>query len=232
MPPSRSAAQADLRSRLVEVALQMLEGSGPEVLQARKLTAEVGTSTQAVYTHFGGMPGLFEAIVAEGFARFARYVAAVPETDDAVADFFTKGWAYCEWALTHPQLYRLIFGLTGGGLRSHAGLEMTVSGTLANVPEGRAALEVLVHSLARVTDSGRIRPEDPIVIAGQFLSATHGYVLLEIAHAFGEQGHGGQVIKPLAVNLMVGLGDRRKAVERSWLVAERRALGGPVEPPV
>ena len=225
-------AKADLRARLVEVALQMLEGSGPEALQARKLTAEVGTSTQAVYTHFGGMPGLFEAIVAEGFARFARYVAAVPETDDAVADFFTKGWAYCEWALTHPQLYRLIFGLTGGGLRLHAGLEMTVSGTLANFSEGRAALGVLVHSLARVRDSGRIRPEDPIVIAGQFLSATHGYVLLEIAHAFGEEGHGGQVIRPLAVNLMVGLGDRRKAVERSWLVAERRVLGGPVEPPV
>ena len=77
----------------------MLEESGPEALQARKLTAEVGTSTQAVYTLFGGMPGLFEAIVADGFARFARHVAAVPETDDPVADFFTKGWAYCDWAL-------------------------------------------------------------------------------------------------------------------------------------
>ncbi|MDQ2724717.1 MAG: TetR/AcrR family transcriptional regulator [Actinomycetota bacterium] len=214
-----------MRARLLDTALEMLEGSGPEALQARKLTAEIGTSTQAVYTHFGGMPGLFEAIVAEGFVRFADHVAAVPESDDPVADFMAKGGAYCVWALTHPQLYRLMFGLTGGGLRVHAGLEMTVTGTLANFPEGQAALEVLVRSLDRVKDSGRIRPEDSVVAAGQFLSATHGWVLLEIAHAFGAEGDGGQVIKPLAINLMVGLGDGREAAERSW----RAALGGPAD---
>ena len=36
-------------------------------LRARAVTAEIGASTQALYTLFGGMPGLFEAIVADGF---------------------------------------------------------------------------------------------------------------------------------------------------------------------
>src|SRR4051812_33516715 len=193
----------------------MLEESGPEALQARTLTAEVGASTQAVYTLFGGMPGLFEALVAEGFARFAGHIAAVPETDDPVADFFAKGRAYCLWALAHPQLYRLMFGLTGGRLRLHAGLEMTVTGTLANFPEGQAAVEVMVHALDRVKAAGRIDPVNSVVAAGQFLSATHGYVLLEIAGAFGREGHGLQVIGPLAANLMVALGDDREAAERS-----------------
>jgi AcrR family transcriptional regulator len=197
----------------------MLEDSGPEALQARKLTAEHGTSTQAVYTLFGGMPGLLEAIVADGFVRFARHVEAVPETDDPVADFFAKGGAYCDWALTHPQLYRLMFGLTGGGLRLHAGLEMTVAGTLANFPEGQAAVEVMVRALERVKEAGRIRPVDSVVAAGQFLSATHGYVLLEIAGAFGREGHGRNVMGALATNLMVGLGDSREAAERSLLAA-------------
>jgi len=115
--PARTVPRADQRARLLEVALRLLEESGPEVLQARRLTSEIGTSTQAVYTLFGGMPGLFEALVADGFERFARFVDAVPETDDPVADFFTKGGAYCQWAFEHPQLYRLMFGLTAGRLR-------------------------------------------------------------------------------------------------------------------
>src|SRR3954454_17691746 len=104
---TRTAAQADQRARLLDVALRALEESGPEGLQARKLTAEIGASTQAVYTLFGGMPALFEAIVTEGFVRFAAHVSAVPATDDAVTDFFRQGAAYVDWALAHPQLYRL-----------------------------------------------------------------------------------------------------------------------------
>ena len=60
---------------------------------------------------------------------------------------------------------------------------------------------------------------DTVIAAGQFLSATHGYVLLEIGGAFGQQGEGRQVIAPLAINLMVGLGDSREAAERSLRAA-------------
>jgi AcrR family transcriptional regulator len=185
----------------------------------------VGASTQALYTLFGGMPGLLAAIVAEGFARFARYVDRVPETDDPVADFFSKGWAYTEWALAHPQLYRLMFGLTGGELRHHAGLEVEVAGAVANTPQAQAAVDVLVGSMARVTASGRIDVEDPVGPAGQFLSATHGWLLLEIGGAFGTEGDGLDIIRALAVNLMVGLGDSREAAEASFGRIERAKSG-------
>src|SRR4051812_47992386 len=88
--------RAEQRRRLIEVATRVVEESGPEVLRARAVTAEVGVSTQALYTLFGGMPGLFEAVVAEGFARFAQHVELVPETDDPVADFIGRGWSYSE----------------------------------------------------------------------------------------------------------------------------------------
>src|SRR4051794_29821348 len=109
MAVPRTSAQAAQRARLVEVAARLLEDAGPEALQARRVTAGVGASTQAVYTLFGGMPGLFEALVADGFVRFAAHVAAVPQTDDPVADFFVQGREYCLWALAQPQLYRLMF---------------------------------------------------------------------------------------------------------------------------
>lgn len=173
----------------------------------------MGTSTQAIYTLFGGMAGLFEAIVADGFARFVAHIQAIARTDDAVADFFAQGAAYCDWALAHPQLYRLMFGLTGGGLRVHSGLEMTLSGPLANFPEGQATIDVMISSLQRVKEAGRIDPVETIVAARQFLSATHGYVLLHIAGAFGTDPLG--QLAPLAVNLMVGLGDERAAAQDS-----------------
>lgn len=225
MPP-RTSTLADQRARLLDVATLRLEDNGPEALQARTITAEIGTSTQAVYTLFGGMPGLFEAICVEGFVRFGRHVAAVPETEDPVADHFSKGWAYCDWALSHPQLYRFMFGLTGGGRRLHAGLEMTLTGTLADFPEGQAAVEVLVRSVDRMKASARIRPVDSVLAAGQFLSMTHGYVLLEIAGVFGSEGHGLQVFGELAVNVMVGLGDSREAVEHSLLATVAAREGG------
>ena len=201
----------------------MLEESGPETLRARALTAEVGTSTQALYTLFGGMPGLFEALVADGFRRFAEFVAAVPGTDDPVADFFAQGAAFAEWALTHPHLYRLMFGITGDGLRRHAGLAMTVAGAAGSSPEARSGMEVMVRSMTRVVESGRIRPVDPVLASGQFLSATHGYVLLGIAGIFPPVGDGLEVARSFGVNLMVGLGDDPDAAARSMdaVVASR-----------
>jgi AcrR family transcriptional regulator len=227
------SAKLSQRAALLDAARRAVEESGPEVLRAREVTAEIGASTQALYTLFGGMPGLFEAIVADGFADFARYVSEVPEGEDAVADFFAKGWAYSEWALSHPQLYRLMFGLIGGGLRRHAGLEVVVAGTAANSPQAQAAVDVLVRSMTRVVDSGRIDPVDPVLAAGQFLSATHGYLLLETAGVVVAAGEDLGIVRELAVNLMVGLGDDRAAATRSLGAAgaaRTEAMGAALPP--
>ena len=191
-------------------------------MQSRSLTAKIGASTQAIYTHFGGMPGLFETLVSEGFSEVAAYVSAVEDTDDPVADHMCRGWALVDWARANSQLYRLMLGLSGGGLRLHAGLEMTMSGTVANFPEGQAAMEILIRSVERMREAGRILPLDSVVVAGEFLAATHGYVLLDIAGAFGDPDHGLMVIGQLAVHLQVGLGDDAGAAERSLLVAVNR----------
>jgi AcrR family transcriptional regulator len=215
----RTRPRGEQQAALLEIAGRLLEEAGPEALQARRLAAEIGASTQAIYTLFGGMPGVFGALVADGFARFAAHVAAAPETVDPVADHFVKGAAFCEWALRHPQLYRLMFGLTGGRLRLQSGLELQMAAPFANFPEGQAAVGVLIRSLDRVKAAGRIRPVDTEVVAGQFLSATHGWVLLVITGAFELDEHGRDILAALAINLMVGLGDTRAAAERSLAAA-------------
>ncbi len=204
---------------LVEAAIRLLESGGHAAVQARKLAAEIGMSTMAVYTHFGGMSQLFEAIVREGFLRFAAHVDAVPKTDDPMADFFAKGIAYRDWALKNSQLYRLMFGLTRT-TPARVEQDMTLAGTISTLPEGQAAFEVMVHALDRVREAGQIGSVDPVLAAGQFLSATHGYVLLEMAGYFGPEGNGfAWIFGPLGLSVMVGLGASRDDADRAAVAA-------------
>jgi AcrR family transcriptional regulator len=173
----------------------------------------------AVYTHFGGIPELLEAIAADGFRRFALHVDVVPATDDSMADFFAKGMAYREWALQNPQLYRLMFGLTHT-FPGHPEADLTVSRTISKVSEGREAFDVMVRALERVKSGGMIHEVDTTIAAGQFLSATHGYVLLEMAGYFGSTGNGfAWVFGPMGLSIMVGLGATHEQAERSALNA-------------
>jgi hypothetical protein len=112
-----------------------------------------------------------------------------------------------------------MFGITGT-MHRRVEQDMTVVGTISTLPEGQAAFGVMVHALARVRTSGRIDPVDPVVAAGQFLSATHGFVLLEMAGYFGADGNGvAWVFGPLGLSVMVGLGAAREEAERSAVAA-------------
>lgn len=203
----------------MEAAIALLEAGGPEAVRARKLAAEIGTSTMGLYTHFGGLSQLFEAMVAEGLRRVAAYVEAVTETDDPMADFFARGMAVRTWALANPKLYCLMFGLSGA-LARHVDVDLTAPGTFSSLPEAQAAFEVMVHSLDRVRQSGLIDDVDPVAAAGQFLSATHGFVLLEMAGYFGTEGNGfARVLAPIGLSLMVGLGATREDAQRSGVAA-------------
>jgi AcrR family transcriptional regulator len=219
------AEPAGTREKLLEAAIRLLASNGPEGLQARKVAAEIGASTMAVYTHFGGMPQLTEAIVREGFRRLDRQLSTVEQSRDPMADLFALGLAYRAHALDNPQLYRLMFGLSTPlprrGTRRNL---LAAEGIPTDLAEGQTAFGHLVTALTRVIDSGRIRTDDPTRAAAQVWSAIHGYVLLEIAGFFGRSGRGVEhVLRPLGIHLAVGMGDTVRAATRSARAAQRSA---------
>ena len=204
------------RDRLLAAAIRLLEDGGPEALQARKLAAEIGASTMAVYTHFGGMRQLIAAIAGEGFVRLNARLGEVPETGDPVADLIELGVAYRDHAVANPQLYRVMFGVTTPGGYRLVTMDMNELMSSGHDPKGRAAFEYLVRSVARVIEAGSGAGEDSVQAASQIWSATHGYVLLEIAGYFGPGATGmTTVMLPLAVKLICGLGHSPEAVWRS-----------------
>lgn len=197
-PGPENAGQPDVRRRLIEVAADVLGEEGPAALSARRLARDAGTSTMALYTHFGGMPGLVQAVVAEGFRRLHARVAEVELTDDPVADLAAAAAAYRANALANPHLYAVMFGSASLGQYRLHDEELEV---------GLAAFEQLVGLVERAMDAGALRRADPGPVAAQIWTALHGYVVLEIADFYRlVEDPEAQVLQPLLGHLLAGLG--------------------------
>jgi AcrR family transcriptional regulator len=217
------ARVSDVRGQLIEAGVRLLENDGLPALSARRLASETGTSTMAVYTHFGGMTGLVDAIASEAFARFTRALTDVPVTDDPVADFLAMGIRYREFALAHPQRYQMMFGTSAESLNRHHA-DLTTTGTASARADFGMSFDALLTAVRRMVAAGRIRDDGASVIAGRMWSIIHGAVMLEMAGFFGHEGHGlMQILGPLTMDALVGLGDSRERVEAS-LVAAWQAL--------
>ena len=218
MSPRR--ADPALRRALIETAAGLLAEEGPLALSTRRLATEVGTSTTAVYTHFGGMDDLVRAVAHEGFARLNVRMRAVGESADPVADVAALGLAYRRNAQDNPALYTVMFG--GAGL---GGFSMTDE----DRQYGRFTLEILVGAVARCVAAGRFHAEDPQVIAHQMWIALHGLVSLEL---------GGYLVPPYDADscfaaqvsgLILGAGDDPAAARRS--IARERGRVDAARPP-
>ena len=79
MARRRGEAHGDtLRVALLDAAGALLHAEGPQALTTRRLADAVGTSTQAIYTLFGGKEGIVRAMYREGFDRLEQCLNDVP----------------------------------------------------------------------------------------------------------------------------------------------------------
>jgi AcrR family transcriptional regulator len=211
-----------VREQLVEGGIRVLERDGLQALSVRNLAAEAGTSTMAVYTHFGGMTGVIDAIAGESFARFTLALTEVVKTDDPVADFFLMGARYREFALANPQRYQLMFGISTESLSRHHA-DLTVSGSATDRVEFAVSFQALLDVVVRMIAAGRIRDGEESSTAGRLWSLIHGEVMLEIAGFFGHEGHGlTHILAPLTTDVLVGMGDDREKASLSMAAAVNR----------
>ncbi|MGV9361636.1 TetR/AcrR family transcriptional regulator [Amycolatopsis sp. NPDC003731] len=208
----------DVKVRLVEAAIRLLDENGPEALQARKLAAEVGVSTMAVYTHFGGMSALVDEVARAGFLRLSEWLAQVEETDDPVADIFSMARTYRQAVAEQPQLFAVTFGQSAPGGKRATLSDLTTEEGREAAQEGLEAFTHIVRATARAIAAGRFRPVDEYQAAAQLWSALHGFVTLEASGHFGpgEQGIN-HILIPLGITMAVGLGD---TVDRAGRSAE------------
>jgi AcrR family transcriptional regulator len=215
-----------VRDEMLNAAVRLLDDEGPDALQTRRVASAAGTSTMAVYTHFGGMRGLIAEVAEEGLRQFDAALT-VPQTDDPVADLVAVGAAYRRYAIERPHMYRLMFGSTSAhGINAPAGnvLKLTVAEVEDHVP----GFVYVVSAVRRSILAGRITAcspdDDPTVVAtaAQFWSLMHGFVMLELAGFYGDEGAAvAPVLGSMTSKLLVALGDSPERVTQSQRSAMR-----------
>lgn len=221
-----SEIQRTVRDDLLHAAVALLDVDGPDALQTRKVAGAAGTSTMAVYTHFGGMRGLITEVAEEGLRQFDA-AQTVPQTDDPVADLFVTGAAYRRYAIERPHLYRLMFGSTSAhGINAPAGNVLTL--TVHEIEQHHPSFAHVVRVVRRCMLAGRITvggaDDDASVVAtaAQFWASIHGFVMLELAGYYGDDGSAvTPVLDAMTSNLLVALGDSAARVAQSLQSANR-----------
>jgi AcrR family transcriptional regulator len=205
---------------MLHAAVGLLDEHGPDALQTRKVAGAAGTSTMSVYTHFGGMQALIAAVAEEGLRQFDA-AQTVPQTADPVADLFVVGGAYRRYAIERPHMYRLMFGSTSAhGINAPAGNVLTL--TVAEIERHHPSFAHVVRVVRRCMLAGRITvgsaDDDASVVAtaAQFWAMIHGFVMLELAGYYGDDGSAvTPVLAPMTSNLLVALGDSTDRVAQS-----------------
>ncbi|MCV7102245.1 TetR/AcrR family transcriptional regulator [Mycobacterium palustre] len=214
-----------VRDEMLRAAVGLLNEQGPDALQTRRVAGAAGTSTMALYTHFGGMRGLIAAVADEGLRQFDAALT-LPETEDPVADLFALGVAYRRYAIERPHMYRLMFGSTSAhGINAPAGNVLAL--TVAEIEQHIPSFAHVVRAVRRSMLAGRIgagAPGDEAVVAtaAQFWALIHGFVMLELAGFYGDDGAAvAPVLRAMTANFFVALGDSPERVARSQEAASR-----------
>jgi AcrR family transcriptional regulator len=160
VPPRRP--DAPTRDDLVAAAARMLAADGPSGLTLRRLAESAGTSTMAIYTHFGGMPELRRALRHRGYDALSAALAAAPAGDGPVEHVRALCHAYVAFGLEQRDLYRVMF--------NEEPLDDEDAAACA------ATFEPLVAAVAACGYDG-----DPLALAKELWIAGHGVVALALA---------------------------------------------------
>ena len=100
----------DLRRALLDAAAAVLADAGVAALSLRDLARRVGVSAAAPYHHFANKAALVDALAEDMMARLDGALAdAAARATDPLAQARAVGVAYVQFAVAHPDGFRLAF---------------------------------------------------------------------------------------------------------------------------
>lgn len=207
---SPRTADPAIRTQLIEAAARVLGEEGPAALTSRRLAAEIGSSTMAVFSRFKNMAEVRRAIRQEAFVRLDARLDALPGTDDPVADLAAAGAAFFAGGVANPHLYRAMF----------------LDAPQEDDELGQPTFDRLVALIERCIEAGRFeKPQQVFVWAAQLWSMRHGLVVMTVTGMLpADQAR--FVLDDMMFRLLVGYGDdpvrARRSIEAGHLNGETR----------
>lgn len=110
----------DVRTRIVEATVKLMETDGLAAVTTRAVAAAAGVKSPAIYRLFNDMRGLLDAVVVHGFRDYLRDKPELSATDDPL-DVLRAGWdSHVAFGVQHPELYQLMYAPSTTGQLSEA----------------------------------------------------------------------------------------------------------------
>jgi AcrR family transcriptional regulator len=163
----------DLRSALIEAALEMLATRSPDSLSLRELAKRAGVSQAAPYRHFKDKEALLAAISEQAFELKLRYLIEGMESakGDPLETYFACGLSYFRMGMRHPQHFKLMFRDASRPRDEHPDLARVACSTFTLVS----------NMVRRCQSAGLMGPGDPYQKAMQCWAVVHGFTSLHVA---------------------------------------------------
>uniref|UniRef100_B0T6F9 Transcriptional regulator, TetR family n=1 Tax=Caulobacter sp. (strain K31) TaxID=366602 RepID=B0T6F9_CAUSK len=191
MPRNLTPAEVeDFRARLCDAAETLFARHGLDGVSLRQIAGEMGVSAMTPYRYFKDKDEVLAAVRTRAFDRFA----AALEAASALGGQGSAG-AYVDFALRHPDAYRLMFDVTQPNTDDY--------------PQLRAAIERARRTMrpngAEARAGGEAAGSDEL-IGHVFWAALHGVIMLELAHKISSRIDPTTLRKTLLEALGRGLG--------------------------
>lgn len=169
----------DLRSCLIETAMDVIEHDGVAKLSLRKIAADLGVSHNAPYMHFTSKDALLDAVIVQGFtllrAAIAEAGGSKQLTSGDWAERVKSGFlAYVAFARKRPGLYALMHVPRGTAKEADAAKRPDTDADGA----GAATLNGLAETLEAGQRLGKVRAGDAAELAIWVWVTLHGLASL------------------------------------------------------
>lgn len=107
--PKTEAERQQLRTLILDAARELFVSKGVEAVTMREIAKGIGYSATSIYLHFADKEAVLRAICDTDFLALATALKNIMEIPDPVERMQALGLGYAQFALTHPNHYRLMF---------------------------------------------------------------------------------------------------------------------------
>lgn len=172
-PRAKRGEGDKLREEILEVADRLLLDAGSEAAVSIQAIADgVGCTPPAIYLHFDDKDALMFEVCRRHFESFLMALAgAESEDEDPLRLLLSRGRAYVEYGLAHPEPYRILFMQKPGTSSSRS-----VSTSPAQT------FELLMDAVTDAMTKGIFPKGDPFAFACALWASIHGLTSLMISN--------------------------------------------------
>jgi len=175
MKERREREKEEVRAKILDAARELFVAEGYEAVTMRKIATAIEYSPTAIYLHFRDKKAVINALCDTDFLKLATRFRKIAEVADPIARLKAAGFAYADFAMRHPNHYRLMFMTPHP---PHSPDESVIE--VGNRDEDAYAF--VLWTAGEAIAQGLLRPEldDAELVAQIVWAAIHGWVSLRM----------------------------------------------------